>query len=86
MRKTADLPKSLVRARRAKELKRVKKRELQKKVSGKNMQTAQGIGNNRWYKAPRKIEGFVLYLRGIKINKENWPYKTKLFGDRIRMV
>lgn len=89
MRKTADLPRNLVKKRRIKELKRETKRKrlgLLPKVSG-NLRAGGFWGANRWTGlTPRKIEGFVLYLRGIKITKKNWPYKELQFGERMRMV
>lgn len=86
MRQAADLPKNIVKARRRKEIKRKKKRDEMEKVSGKGLQTAGSLKQTWTGLKPRKIEGFVLYLRGVPITAKNWPYKTKLFGDRIRMV
>lgn len=86
MRQTADLSQSVVKKRRGKELKRRAKRDRMLKVSGKDMQTAGSLRPTWSGLKPRKIEGFVLYLRGILITAKNWPYKHLQYGARIRMV
>ena len=91
MRKSANLPRNLVVIRRAKENKREAKRKklaLIPKVSG-NVRAGGWFGADRWSGlAPRKIEGFMLYVRGHKITEEIWKklYPEIEYGTRMRMI
>ena len=91
MRKSADLPRDLVAKRYAKEKKRELKREMLRKIPKvKGSLRAGGyIGMNRWTGlAPRKLEGYMLYVRGHKITEAIWKkvYGELPFGSRMRMV
>ncbi len=86
MRQAADLSRALVQKRRKKELKRKEKRNKMMKVSGKGLATAGSLRPTWSGLKPRKIEGFLLYLRGMAITAKNWPYPHLKYGERVRMV
>lgn len=90
MRQTANYSKEIVEKRRKKEIKRqYKHKQLAKIPKVKGMATSSGYwGMNRFTGLkPKKIEGFMLYIRGIKLTKKIWEkIYTVPYGTRMRMV
>lgn len=89
MRQGADLSKKLVVRRRRKKLKRIAKHERALRAPKvKGLRYLPGLVAEKWSGLkPKKVEGFVLFLKGIPMTKDG-PFK-KIYSlyenKRVRM-